>query len=135
VAQPKKRTDFSVCSLLKTPEKKRVSSPKPSSIVESVGSPDDVGQLGKDVAQKPKAVQERPRESTVQVKPGPVELSTCPVYHPTKKEFEDPLAYLEKIAPEIQKFGLCRIVPPDDFHVSLVDKLFSHSNESHPFLS
>lgn len=29
----------------------------------------------------------------------------CPVYYPSKEEFEDPLVYLQKIAPEASKYG------------------------------
>ncbi|XP_050232630.1 lysine-specific demethylase JMJ13 [Mercurialis annua] len=36
----------------------------------------------------------------------------CPVYHPTKEEFEDPLLYLQKIAPDASRYGICKIVSP-----------------------
>ncbi|XP_010530011.1 PREDICTED: lysine-specific demethylase JMJ706 isoform X2 [Tarenaya hassleriana] len=39
-------------------------------------------------------------------------LPECPVYKPTKDEFEDPLIYLQKIAPEASKFGICKIISP-----------------------
>ncbi|KDP30391.1 hypothetical protein JCGZ_17120 [Jatropha curcas] len=39
-------------------------------------------------------------------------IPVCPVYHPTKEEFEDPLVYLQKIAPEASKYGICKIVSP-----------------------
>jgi len=32
-------------------------------------------------------------------------IPECPVYSPTKEEFEDPLIYLQKIAPEASKYG------------------------------
>lgn len=32
-------------------------------------------------------------------------IPQCPVYYPTKEEFEDPLVYLQKIAPEASKYG------------------------------
>ena len=32
-------------------------------------------------------------------------IPECPVYSPSKKEFEDPLIYLQKIAPEASKYG------------------------------
>lgn len=32
-------------------------------------------------------------------------IAECPVYRPTKDEFEDPLVYLQKIAPEASKYG------------------------------
>ncbi|KAH7286626.1 hypothetical protein KP509_32G015600 [Ceratopteris richardii] len=37
----------------------------------------------------------------------------CPVYYPTKQEFsEDPLCYIQKIAAEASKYGMCKIVSP-----------------------
>ncbi|KAL9246957.1 hypothetical protein vseg_020435 [Gypsophila vaccaria] len=36
----------------------------------------------------------------------------CPVYRPTIQEFEDPLVYLQNIAPEASKYGICKIVSP-----------------------
>ncbi|KAL9670591.1 hypothetical protein QQ045_008144 [Rhodiola kirilowii] len=39
-------------------------------------------------------------------------IPECPVYYPTHEEFEDPLIYLQKIAPEASKFGICKIVSP-----------------------
>ncbi|CAI9092543.1 OLC1v1027812C1 [Oldenlandia corymbosa var. corymbosa] len=39
-------------------------------------------------------------------------IDHCPVYHPSKEEFEDPLRFVQKIAPEASKFGICKIVSP-----------------------
>ncbi|KAL2901241.1 hypothetical protein RDABS01_026323 [Bienertia sinuspersici] len=39
-------------------------------------------------------------------------IPECPVYRPTRDEFEDPLVYLQKIAPEASKYGICKIVSP-----------------------
>ncbi|XP_076922003.1 lysine-specific demethylase JMJ13-like [Bidens hawaiensis] len=39
-------------------------------------------------------------------------IPECPVYFPSKEEFEDPLAYLQRIAPEASKYGICKIVSP-----------------------
>ncbi|XP_075641806.1 lysine-specific demethylase JMJ13 isoform X1 [Castanea sativa] len=39
-------------------------------------------------------------------------IPECPVYTPTKEEFEDPLVFLQKIAPEASKHGICKIISP-----------------------
>ena len=32
-------------------------------------------------------------------------ISECPVYYPSKEEFDDPLVYLQNIAPHASKYG------------------------------
>lgn len=39
-------------------------------------------------------------------------IPECPVFSPTKEEFEDPLVYLQKIAPEASRYGICKIISP-----------------------
>ncbi|KAK4779137.1 hypothetical protein SAY86_006665 [Trapa natans] len=39
-------------------------------------------------------------------------LDEAPAFYPTMEEFEDTLGYIEKIRPEAESFGICRIVPP-----------------------
>lgn len=38
-----------------------------------------------------------------------------PVYYPTEDEFRDPLEFLDKIRPEAEQYGICRIVPPKNW--------------------
>lgn len=33
------------------------------------------------------------------------QITECPVYHPSVEDFEDPLMYIQKIAPEASKYG------------------------------
>ncbi|GAB6021661.1 jumonji, AT rich interactive domain 2 [Chamberlinius hualienensis] len=42
-------------------------------------------------------------------------VKEAPVFHPTEKEFQDPLLYIEKIRAQAEKFGICKIIPPSPF--------------------
>jgi histone demethylase JARID1 len=43
-------------------------------------------------------------------------IQEAPTFYPTKQEFQDPLAYIAKISPEGEKYGIIKIVPPEDYH-------------------
>jgi histone demethylase JARID1 len=36
----------------------------------------------------------------------------APVFQPTREEFKDPVAYLNKIHPVVVNTGICKIKPP-----------------------
>ncbi|RLU17613.1 hypothetical protein DMN91_009849 [Ooceraea biroi] len=44
-----------------------------------------------------------------------VRVVEAPTFHPTEKDFQDPLEYIDKIRPIAEKFGICRVVPPPNF--------------------
>lgn len=52
-----------------------------------------------------------PREPTKRVRPHGI--PEAPTFRPTEEEFRDPVAYIQKIAPEGKKYGICRVVPPE----------------------
>ncbi|XWS58738.1 hypothetical protein CRYUN_Cryun08bG0060000 [Craigia yunnanensis] len=39
-------------------------------------------------------------------------ISECPIFRPSMEEFQDPLAYLQTIAQDASKYGICKIVSP-----------------------
>lgn len=43
-------------------------------------------------------------------------LQEAPTFRPTEEEFKDPQEYIRKIAPEGRKYGICRIIPPDNWN-------------------
>jgi [histone H3]-trimethyl-L-lysine4 demethylase len=45
----------------------------------------------------------------------PLNLTEAPVYRPTSEQFADPLRFIASIREEAEPFGLCRIIPPDDW--------------------
>lgn len=47
-------------------------------------------------------------------------IPECPVYCPSKEEFEDPLIYLQKIAPEASRYGNA----PDDIRLIFLSFFF-----------
>ena len=47
-------------------------------------------------------------------------VCSSPVFHPSEEEFKDPVAYIKMIRHEAEKFGVCVIVPPESWKVSLL---------------
>ena len=39
----------------------------------------------------------------------------CPVFHPTMEEFADFNTFMGKVKDDLQRVGLCRIVPPKEW--------------------
>ncbi|KAF9883963.1 hypothetical protein FE257_002645 [Aspergillus nanangensis] len=54
-----------------------------------------------------------PREPSKRVRPHG--LQEAPTFRPTEEEFKDPEEYIRKIAPEGKKYGICRIIPPENW--------------------
>jgi len=46
----------------------------------------------------------------------------CLVFEPTAEEFKDAAAYIEKIRPEAEYYGICKIRPPTVKHQFNLDK-------------
>lgn len=43
----------------------------------------------------------------------------APTFRPSEKDFQDPLEYIEKIKLVAERFGICKVVPPANFKVSV----------------
>lgn len=57
-----------------------------------------------------------PREPSKRVRPHGI--PEAPTFRPTEEEFKDPVAYIQKIAPEGKRYGICRVIPPDNWQPS-----------------
>ncbi|PPR02653.1 hypothetical protein CVT24_002136 [Panaeolus cyanescens] len=62
----------------------------------------------------PRSVQNMPRP------PRPFGLLDCPEYYPSVEEFKDPMAYIRSISSEASSYGICKIVPPEDWKMPFV---------------
>lgn len=52
--------------------------------------------------------------------PRPFELEDCPTFFPTPEEFKDPMQYIRSISDKAKNYGLCKIVPPEGWHMPFV---------------
>jgi hypothetical protein len=50
----------------------------------------------------------------------------CPVFEPTSEEFKDALAFIEKIRPEAEQYGICKIRPPEVRHSPIISSFNSN---------
>lgn len=56
------------------------------------------------------SLKDRQRDSSYTL----TEVPFGPTFYPTKEEMEgDPLIYLEKVRDQAEKYGICKIVPPE----------------------
>ena len=54
-----------------------------------------------------------PREPSKRIRPHGI--PEAPTFRPTEEEFKDPVAYIQKIAVEGKKYGICRVIPPENW--------------------
>lgn len=43
-------------------------------------------------------------------------LLEAPTFRPTEAEFRDPMEYIRSISEKASKYGICKIIPPDDWN-------------------
>ena len=44
-------------------------------------------------------------------------LEDCPAFYPTLEQFQDPMAYIDSIGPKAKPYGICKIIPPEGWHM------------------
>lgn len=42
-------------------------------------------------------------------------IPEAPTYRPTEAEFRDPMEYIRSISEKASKYGICKIIPPDNW--------------------
>ncbi|KAJ8790540.1 hypothetical protein J1605_004513 [Eschrichtius robustus] len=62
----------------------------------------------------------RPHEAAAKAEKGAgragwAAMDEIPVLRPSAKEFHDPLVYIESVRPQVEKYGMCRVIPPPDW--------------------
>lgn len=49
------------------------------------------------------------------IKSGWATMEEIPILRPSPKEFHDPLIYIESVRAQVEKYGMCRVIPPPDW--------------------
>uniref|UniRef100_A0A8C7E2H4 Protein Jumonji n=2 Tax=Elapinae TaxID=42168 RepID=A0A8C7E2H4_NAJNA len=62
----------------------------------------------------------KPQDSTGKhekgsIKSGWATMEEIPILRPSPKEFHDPLIYIESVRAQVEKYGMCRVIPPPDW--------------------
>lgn len=77
-----------------------------SQLISNITSADEQRQLQRAIA-----------SSRIDDQPAPLCVPGGPTFYPTVEEFEgNPLTYISKIRPQAEKYGFCKIVPPEGWN-------------------
>ena len=52
----------------------------------------------------------------IKKKQRPHGLEEAPTFRPTEEEWKEPFEYIQKISAEGRKYGICKIIPPDQWN-------------------
>ncbi|KAL0950185.1 hypothetical protein HGRIS_010178 [Hohenbuehelia grisea] len=93
-------------------------SPESDSISDNYHSPQPISVSTKlDMSTVKTSGPKKPQERT---SARPFGLEDCPTFYPTAEEFRDPMSYINSISATAKEYGICKIVPPQEWEMPFV---------------
>ncbi|XP_077348351.1 protein Jumonji isoform X2 [Lithobates pipiens] len=95
---------------------KRASAAKSTSVTQTHSKTEDAGCENHSTSQTDsshKTLDSKPERQAERARC--VAMCEIPVLQPSAKEFHDPLIYIESIRAQVEKYGMCTVIPPPDW--------------------
>ena len=97
----------------------RSSSAEPDGLVEKI-SHNMKGPIRAPAVLDMTSVKTKSPRSVTKPTPSPFGLEHCPIFYPTMEEFKDPMVYVRSISERAKEYGICKVVPPQGWHMPFV---------------